>query len=142
MDFNDNDKKVIRGIANVVAERGEDWRYPNGWKDGKYIEGFKHDPDWSYEGRCYNLLPDASGACIIGSLAVDQGLPTKRVSSSGDDASDWGVSAPVGYAMALAQGRQDSGYVWGKALAAFDRQLIDLGATVDELAAIRAEVSK
>lgn len=123
-ELNKNELKVIKGIHRVVAERGADWRYPNGRIDGAQAEkDFVFDPDWSEEGSCYNLLPDGSAACIIGSLAVDQGLPTYRSGSAGADAHRWGVSTRIEMAMRAAQNLQDAGYTWGVALDAFDMEM-------------------
>lgn len=145
-ELKDVDRQVIKGIHRVVAERGADWRYPNGRVDGGYIEGAVTDPEWSEDGSCYNLLHDGSGACIIGTLAVDQGLPTTRSSSAGSDADRWEVSPVVYLAMREAQQRQDTGYTWGVALEAFDRVLSTgnhftrpVGEYAEGLAALLAE---
>lgn len=116
------DLKVIQGIRNAVAARGEDWVYP---KDG--------GPDWVTDsGTCYNLLPNGEPACIIGFIAVDQGLPTERETSANSDADDWGVSGPVRTAMVEAQGTQDEGYPWGVAMERFFGILEDEGMEVPE----------
>jgi len=128
-DLNENDLKVIKGIHNVVAERGADWRYPTGKVDGTRPTGATFDPKYTDAlfGGCYNLIlgDDTKGACIIGALAVDQGLPTVRSSSAGADASRWSVSKPVHLAMRSAQIAQDKGFVWGEALKAFNDDLRD-----------------
>lgn len=127
--LNENDIKVIRGIANAVAERGADWLYPRE----------ANNPDWVNEtGGCYNLLPDGSGACIIGTLAVLEGMPTVRVSYSSLDADNWGVSLSVKKAMGRAQTMQDQGYTWGYALDAFDKTLTNDGVTLKQIQEIRA----
>lgn len=121
-ELNENDLKVIRGIHNVVKERGEDWRYPNGKVDGTYPEDATFDPRFTNTlfGGCFNLLEDGSGACIIGALAVDQGLLTARSNTAALDGDNWKVSYDVREAMITAQTRQDFGYVWGEALNVFN----------------------
>ena len=138
--LNENDKKVIRGIANAVRARGEDWVYPNYRTTPEQVaEG------WSLanENPCYNLLHDGTPACIIGFIAVDQGLPTKRATSAGSDAVRWGVSRQVQIAMIHAQSAQDLGATWGAAMQSFDDVLVKTNyVTAEELAEIREEFSQ
>lgn len=115
------DKKVIRGIRNAVAARGEDWVYPDEWREEE-------------AGSCTNLRPDGSAACIIGFIAVDQGLPTRHVSSSFADAINWGVSGAVADAMAIAQQVQDDEKSWGEAVSEFFQVLDDAGFDYSEVA--------
>lgn len=136
MQFSEVDIKVIRGIRRAVDERGEDWRYPNGWVDGlPPVDGWITDPDWvGPMGGCYNLLPDGSGACIIGCAAVNSGLPTQRASGAACDAQDWGVSPGIEMAMVRAQAVQDEGYTWGFAWDQFLEVLMDKGYTAQQIA--------
>lgn len=114
------DLKVIQGIRNAVAARGKDWVYP---KDS--------GPDWVTDSdTCVNLLPSGEPACIIGFVAVDQGLPTERETSAPQDAADWGVSFPIGKAMIEAQIAQDKGEPWGVAMERFFGVLEDEGMEV------------
>lgn len=127
-DLNDNDLAVIRGIHNAIASRGADWRYPNGMRDGMRLAEEvigKLDRNWaSGPGACYNLLLNGDAACIIGFIAVDQSLPTVRNSNATYDARNWDVSDATTFAMISAQGKQDNGYTWGEALAAFNEKMI------------------
>lgn len=136
MQFSEVDIKVIRGIRQAVDERGEDWRYPNGRVDGKPpANDWVPDPDWAMPGgRCYNLLPDGSGACIIGCAAVNAGLPTARASDAAYDAQNWGVSPGVKEAMVRAQAIQDEGYTWGFAWEQFLGALMNEGYTAQQIA--------
>lgn len=114
----DVDRKVIDGIDNAIRARGADWVYPQG--DG--------DDDWHHgDGNCVNLLPNGDPACIIGFIAVDQGLPTVRESSAPIDAERWGVSGVIGLAMLEAQASQDHGRDWGKARIEFYDTLREFG---------------
>lgn len=132
MELSEVDRKVIAGIEAAVAERGEDWRYPHGRVDGEQVAQFWRDPDWVGEGgSCYNLLPDGSAACIIGFIAVSQGLPTNRVSDAVEDAERWDVSNPIGEAMSDAQKAQDEGFTWGVARARFYEILAEYGVVVE-----------
>ena len=134
LELSEVDLKVVRGINNAVKSRGEGWRYPNGWVDEQRIEDFDIDPDWAlFGGGCYNLLPNGDPACIIGFVAVDQGLPTERESSAEVDARNWQVSNAVSAAIVLAQNEQDSGYVWGKARDAFYDELVEYGASPEQV---------
>lgn len=101
--FEEADLKVIAGMNAAIKDRGRNWVYPVG-EDG-----------WQGDEGCVNLLPDGSGACIIGYIAVDQGLYTTRDSQAGIDARRWGVSPPVKAAMETAQELQDGGHTWGEA---------------------------
>lgn len=137
---NKNDIKVIRGIRNAVKARGSDWRYPNGMIDGELIEQawanndlVDFDPQWTnHMGDCYNLLPNGEPACIIGFIAVDQGLPTQRESNAPSDACRWQVSGSVADAMAAAQTVQDAGFTWGVAVEQFFEYLTDVGYGIPE----------
>jgi len=120
----DVDLQVVRGIVNAVNARGADWVYPDEWRrDGKGTS-------------CKNLREDGSAACIIGFIAVDQGLPTIEDSEAACDAENWGVSGSVGSAMDAAQSAQDGGKTWGYAGGAFFSKLWDeAGMSVAELCA-------
>jgi len=124
MTFSEVDLKVIRGIKNAVADRGADWVYPDEWREGGYQAG-----------SCFNLRPDGSAACIIGYIAVDQGLDTHAVSSADKDAQNWGVSSVLVMGMIEAQETQDHRKTWGAALEAFERVI---GMTVDEALGLTA----
>ena len=101
------DLQVVRGIVNAVNARGADWVYPDEWRHtGKGT-------------RCKNLREDGSAACIIGFIAVDQGLPTIEYRDAARDAENWVVSDSVGSAMEAAQSAQDGGKTWGYAGGAF-----------------------
>ena len=97
------DLQVVRGIVNAVNERGADWLYPVEWRRG------------GKETNCKNLHDDGTAACIIGFIAVDQGLPTIADSEAVSDAENWVVSDSVGSAMKAAQVAQDDGETWGYA---------------------------
>ena len=99
----DVDLQVVRGIVNAVNERGVDWLYPVEWRRG------------GKETNCKNLHEDGTAACIIGFIAVDQGLPTSAYSDAVSDAENWVVSDSVGRAMETAQRAQDTGKPWGVA---------------------------
>ena len=120
----DVDLQVVRGIVNAVNERGADWVYPDEWRrDG---EGT----------NCKNLHCDGTAACIIGFIAVDQGLPTFEDNNAASDAENWVVSDSVGSAMEAAQSAQDGGATWGYAGEAFFSKLSDeAGMSVAELCA-------
>ena len=105
------DLQVVRGIVNAVNERGADWVYPDEWRHAG--EGTS----------CRNLREDGSAACIIGFIAVDQGLPTIANNDAADDAENWVVSDSVGSAMQAAQSAQDGGATWGYAGGAFFSKL-------------------
>jgi hypothetical protein len=118
------DLQVVRGIVNAVNERGADWVYPVEWRDPG--EGIS----------CKNLHEDGSAACIIGFIAVDQGLPTIEGNGAADDAENWVVSDSVGSAMQAAQSAQDDRKTWGYAGGAFFSKLSWLsGMSVAELCA-------
>src|SRR5690606_27138965 len=91
----------------------EEWMIEEGWTD--------------HSGGCYNLLPNGDPACIIGFVAVDQGLPTYKSSNAGEDAGRWGVSREVGWAMGRAQRTQDQGWNWGRAARSFFETLDEEG---------------
>ena len=118
------DLQVVRGIVNAVNARGVDWVYPVEWRRaGKGT-------------NCRNLHEDGSAACIIGFIAVDQGLPTVEDNDASSDAENWVVSHPVGGAMEAAQSAQDQGKTWGYAGEAFFSKLSWLsGMSVAELCA-------
>jgi len=120
----DVDLQVVRGIVNAVNERGADWVYPDEWRrPDKWVS-------------CKNLHEDGSAACIIGFIAVDQGLPTIEYNNAGCDAENWVVSDPVDSAMQAAQSAQDDGATWGHAGGAFFSTLSELsGMSVAELCA-------
>ena len=120
----DVDLQVVRGIVNAVNARGADWVYPDEWRrDGKGTS-------------CKNLREDGSAACIIGFIAVDQGLPTFEDNNAASDAENWVVSDSVGSAMEAAQSAQDGGATWGYAGEAFFSKLSDeAGMSVAELCA-------
>lgn len=124
-ELNENDLKVIKGIHNVVAERGADWRYPNGKVDNTEPEGATFDPKYTNYlfGACRNLLDNGKGACIIGSTAVDQALETVQNTNYAADANRWEVSPVVRDGMHRAQLEQDRGFNWGYALEAFNTVL-------------------
>lgn len=137
---NKNDIKVIRGIRNALKARGSDWRYPNGKIDGELIEGawannylIDFDPQWTdHMGDCYNLLHNGEPACVIGFIAVDQGLPTRRKSNAVADVYRWQVSVSVGGAMLEAQTVQDAGFTWGVAVERFFEHLANVGYEIPE----------
>jgi len=140
MELTENDKKVIRGIAVVVAERGADFVYP---RPGEATPETTPE-DWhpvllsgAYGPGCFNLKLDGSGACIIGALAVNQGLMTNRESSANADAANWNASSAVTFAMQDAQKKQDDGATWGEALEAFDATLANCGVTRKQIESIR-----
>ena len=116
------DLQVVRGIVNAVNERGVDWVYPDEWRRAGT--------------NCKNLHEDGSAACIIGFIAVDQGLPTIENSDAASDAENWVVSDSVGSAMEDAQSTQDGGATWGYAGGEFFSRLSGLsGMSVAELCA-------
>jgi len=118
------DLQVVRGIVNAVNERGAHWVYPDEWRHAGKGTG------------CKNLHEDGSAACIIGFIAVDQGLPTVEDNVAALDAENWGVSDPVGSAMEAAQSAQDDRKTWGYAGEAFFSRLSWLsGMSVAELCA-------
>lgn len=127
IELNENDRKVIRGIYLAVQERGEDYLYP----EEESITGELG------EKRCANLREDGTGSCIIGTLAVIEGLPTIRESHATSDASAWGVSDPVEDGMFNAQVTQDTGATWGEALESFDHHLRSGGITEEQINEIR-----
>lgn len=122
------DRKVIDGIDNAIRARGADWVYPQ----------YDDEDDWHHgDGNCVNLLWNGEPACIIGFIAVDQGLPTRRESAAGLDAARWGVSGAVKRAMIDTQMHQDDGCAWGEVRQEFYRTLrnggIDTEGREDEL---------
>lgn len=123
-ELNDSDKKVIVGIHKAIIARGADWVYPNEVKTDPITGDSTFDEDWTNDtGGCYNLLNDGSAACIIGFVAVDQGLPTQRVSNALADGRRWDVSSPLINAMGSAQSEQDRKEPWGDALHVFNLSL-------------------
>lgn len=125
IELNVNDRKVIRGIHLAVQERGADYLYPESEEVGN---------------TCVNLREDGTGSCIIGTLAVIEGLPTVQDSYAAEDASRWDVSYAVTMAMIEAQSIQDIGATWGEALKKFDRLLIKEGVTQGQIDEIREAV--
>ena len=123
-DLSEVDVKVINGILNAVAERGEGWRYPEDWRS---ITSGGRDK------VCTNLHPDGSPACIIGFIAVNQGLPTEQFSSARYDGLQWGASGAIKDAMIEAQSSQDRRESWGTATRKFFKELSDLGVTPETL---------
>ena len=118
------DLQVVRGIVNAVNERGAHWVYPDEWRHAGKGTG------------CKNLRGDGSAACIIGFIAVDQGLPTDEDSNAAYDAENWGVSDSVRSAMGAAQSAQDDRKTWGYAGGEFFSKLWDeAGMSVAELCA-------
>ena len=124
----DVDVKVVRGIVNAVGERGVDWLYPDEWRDyGGYAQS-------EFGGTCQNLLNDGSPACIIGFIAVDQGLPTFQETNATSDAELWNDSHSIGDAMLAAQKVQDDRLSWGRAGEAFFAKLSEATEmSVDEI---------
>lgn len=120
-ELNDNDKKVIVGIHKAIIARGDDWVYPNDVDYDEKTDQHTFDEDWTNEdGGCYNLLNDGSAACIIGFIAIDQGLHTTRESTAQNDGTRWRVTFLVKEAMAEAQKAQDRNRPWGHALDRFN----------------------
>ena len=82
------------------------------------------------------MREDGTAACIIGFVAVDQGLPTIEGGGASSDAENWVVSRPVGSAMEAAQDAQDGGKPWGVAGESFFFKMSGLsGMSVAELCA-------
>lgn len=111
----------------AVAERGEDWVYP---EEGSELA----EQGWrSEEGTCVYVLPDGSPACLIGLALykIDPGLLT-HVELQSDDVSVVMGRAGVRDRLLLlaadrAQTKQDRDEPWGDALKEYERVLRTAG---------------
>lgn len=110
MQLTETDKKVIRGLHRAVAARGADFVYPDEWKYDPSIVGIT--------GSCVNLLLDGTPACIVGWMAVDQGLQVSAHGGVGTQlaAYHWNVSPRVELLLAHTQASQDQEVPWGASL--------------------------
>lgn len=110
MQLTETDKKVIRGLHRAVAARGADFVYPDEWKYDPSIVGIT--------GSCVNLLLDGTPGCIVGWMAVDQGLQVSRYGSVRSQLArhHWDISPEVELLLAHTQGAQDLEVPWGASL--------------------------
>lgn len=115
------DSQFIAALKEAVAERGEDYVYPEVERTG-FADDY-HNAN----GTCQYQTPDGELACLIG-LAVSK-LDPEAVPAYGDarNASDilvpMGISKAVRHAAADAQETQDDGGTWGQAAEQFDATL-------------------
>ena len=117
------DEDFVTAIHKVVAERGEDFTYPDAKCDP--ITSRRVDDDWWRDGACVYSHPDGTSACIVGAALyeLDPAL-VPPYDSNGQSASD--VLEPLGFSDAVqraadeAQTHQDDGVSWGHALYEFD----------------------
>lgn len=108
-----DDAAFTAAMRAAVAERGEDYVFPNEWKDGA--------------SQCRYVQPDGDGpACLIGVALHRLGVPLDALlDQEGCSASHvvGAVASGVTYAAARAankaQEAQDIGATWGAALARY-----------------------
>ena len=109
-----NDEAFIQAMKDAVAERGEDFTYPDEWRV----------TDSGFDNACVYTLEDGTPACIIG-LAIYKMLGTPY---TGYNAGAYGVlgdlyggriSIRLRDAAQSAQALQDKGASWGRVLEQF-----------------------
>lgn len=106
-------EQVLLVLDFVVAERGEDYVYPDEWRDGG-----------TRLGTCLYVTPDGTGpACIVGAVVARLGVSLARLSrSEGQSARSvmeqvFGLPdrSPQSAVLQGAQVVQDGGGTWGDA---------------------------
>lgn len=102
-------------LANAVADRGEDFVYPEEWK---------------YGADCQYFLPDGKPACIVGHVLDQLGLTQTNISSVGvygqlfpavqinEHLAHTGIAFTKDAVdlLVFVQNRQDRGVPWGDAV--------------------------
>ena len=132
-EFTEDDLKVIANIRAAVADRGEDWTYPERSVENAdwYIDMDVQDT-LNLGGTCKYVLDDGTPACIVGEAFVRSGVEPKHLKKNADaieitnDLRRDGIqniSPEVSTALYLAQCAQDAGINWGVALAKFEKEL-------------------
>jgi hypothetical protein len=123
-ELTDKDRKFIEAMRAAVADRGEDFVYPEG------TEGWSpKDFDGLLSTDCLYVRTDVDEpACLIG-------LALHKTGISLDDLRNWegngarlvmgekGYTYELTWAAAHAQANQDMGATWGQALDKFEEQL-------------------
>lgn len=107
---------VTQAITAVVAEKGADYTYD------LYADG--------NEGTCV-YVKDGKPSCLVAQVMVRLGYDVETLAAiegttplSGRFREAFpGVTTPVAEALSAAQWRQDDGYTWGEALAAYKQEL-------------------
>lgn len=106
-------EQVLEALDAVVAERGEDYVYPQEWRRGGVSNGL-----------CRYVTPDGAGpACIVAAVLVRFGTPLERLSECEGQSADYVLTKLFGLSyisyqsgvLTRAQGVQDSGRTWGQA---------------------------
>lgn len=103
-------------MEQAVAERGEDFVYPDGWRE----------QSTSGNGSCQYYVEGVGGACIIGKALENLGVDTSQIPNSDamEILTELGIHDEGLVSAALtAQVTQDSGGTWGQALAKFKEAL-------------------
>ena len=132
-EFTEDDLKVIANIRAAVADRGEDWTYPERSVENAdwYINMDFENPQ-NLGGTCKYVLDDGTPACIVGDALVRSGADPKQLMKNADAIEITNalrrdgilnISPKVSVAIYLAQCEQDVGKNWGVALAKFEQEL-------------------
>lgn len=114
--FTEYEQRFIDGIRKAVADKGEDYVYPNELRE-----------DGDPEGACRYTV-DGKGACIVG-VAIENAVGTPYPENNRNFMAatvlrgDYGLLWDLAGAFGVAQVMQDGGTPWGHALVAFEEEL-------------------
>ena len=132
-EFTEDDLKVIANIRAAVADRGEDWTYPErSVENADWYINMDFEKPQNLGGTCKYVLDDGTPACIVGDALVRSGADPKQLMRDTDAIEItnelWlggilNISLKVSMALYVAQGAQDRGKTWGTALAKFEKEL-------------------
>lgn len=115
------EEQFTQAMRDAVAERGEDWVYPQLPNDDS-----DRTDDWHEVGSCIYVHADGTPACLIG-LALSKIdpalLPTRAEVEPACNFLVGVVPESVRYAAQAAQNAQDCGEPWGEALRSYESRL-------------------
>lgn len=128
------DMTFTEAMEAAVAERGEDWTYPE--YDAENAD--YGDTNWHYDGgTCrYVTRDEKEPACIIGLALTKMGLPPEKIDMRTGALNLLGtLNVATGaerQAARYAQSKQDAGRSWGEALAAYHGRLEEATITQEQ----------
>ena len=112
-------------LKEIVADRGEDWVYPNSGVCPECNEDGLGECEWHYANGCRYFTASGQPACIVGEFisrtlsphAYNRDLLEAR--NAGDILMDlpYEIDERTEHLLVTAQGEQDTNASWGDALA-------------------------
>jgi len=109
-------EQFIEAMHKAVAERGEDFVYPDEWRESASCLYYIESPMGVREGAC--IVGKAIEIATGGEVYTGYNAAAYEVLSE-----EYDLAGDVGDAAFVAQRVQDTGGTWGEALAAFEEYL-------------------